>query len=216
MEQGEARCENAIPKIVEIRAEFVRGEQRFVNDGGRRTRKQRRRRAEFPQRLFDHARGATHALADVARPHVHDQLLEHGARGERLHAEHVVVGAGGPPAQRRYVERMYAALDRGARGGGGIRFARQKEADRGEMIRRSVQIDVRELAREEPARRLAQNAGAVARAAVGRARAAMHHGARGLQSERHDAMRRRAAEVRDETDATGVVLFRQAGGGQVR
>ena len=103
---------------------------------------------------------------------------------------------------------MHATFDCGARGGRGIGFARQKEADRGEMVRRRLQIDAREFAQEQLARRLTEDARAVTRSAVGRARATMHHRTRGTECEANGLVSRRPAQVRDKADAAGVVFFR--------
>ncbi len=104
---------------------------------------------------------------------------------------------------------MDARFDRGARGGRGIRFARQEQANRRKVARRSVEVDAREFAREQFAGRLAEHARAVAGPAVGGARAAMHHRRGGLQREPHDVVGAGSAEIRDEADAAGIVFFGQ-------
>ncbi|GAC1567833.1 MAG: hypothetical protein NVS2B3_08140 [Vulcanimicrobiaceae bacterium] len=70
-----------------------------------------------------------------------------------------------------------------------------------------MQIDERELAREQFPWRLTEDAGAIARATVGTARAAMHHGGRRLERQRHDVVRRGPAEVREKADTACVVLL---------
>jgi len=65
----------------------------------------------------------------------------------------------------------------------------------------------RELACEQLARRLGEDARAVARPAVGRARAAMRHRADRVERQPHELVRSRPAEVGEEARAAGVVLF---------
>ena len=115
-----------------------------------------------------------------------------------------------PPSQRRDVERVDAALDRGARGGGGIGLGREKETDRREVIGRGLQIDAREFADQELARRFAENSRTVTRAAVGRARTAMHHRARRAERQAHRLVRCGPTQIRNEADPAGIVFFGQS------
>ncbi len=74
------------------------------------------------------------------------------------------------------------------------------------MSLRDAAAHGRQLADQETPRRLDQEAGAVTGAAVGGARAAMHHAANSLEREAHDFMGCGVRKIGDETDATGVVL----------
>jgi hypothetical protein len=175
VKEREARREQLVAQIVKVCAQLVGGEQRLVDDRRRGAREERGRRTEFAQRLLDHARGGTHSLAHVARAHVDQELLERRARGARLRTEDIFVRAGGPPAQRRDVERMHARFDRGTRGRRRIGLARQKEADRRQVARARVEVGAREFACQKFARGLAKDAGAVAGAPVGGTRPAVGH-----------------------------------------
>ncbi len=102
---------------------------------------------------------------------------------------------------------MNARFDRRAQGRGGIGLARYEKTDRGQVVLRCVQIDARKLAREQLAGRLAKDAGSVARAAIGGARPAMHHGGGRLQGQYHDVVRGLTAEIREKPDTACVVFF---------
>ncbi|GAC1396263.1 MAG: hypothetical protein NVS1B2_06330 [Vulcanimicrobiaceae bacterium] len=78
-----------------------------------------------------------------------------------------------------------------------------------------MQVRKREFAREQLARRLAQDSRAVSRAAIGGARATVHHRRCGVERERDQVVRRRTAEVREKSNSARVVFFERIGSGGV-
>jgi hypothetical protein len=122
-------------------------------------------------------------------------------------AEQVVLRCGDAPAQRRDFRLAYARFDRGPGTGRGVGFARQKDAERCEVVSGRAQVDQGQFAHEQPARCFAQDAGPVAGPAVGRTSAAMLHGRRSLERQFDRAVAGRPAQVSDEADACGVVFL---------
>ena len=102
---------------------------------------------------------------------------------------------------------MNAGFDEGTCGGGGVGLARQKEADRGKMILRGMEIGAREFACQQLTRRFAQDPGSVTRPTVRSARATMHHGSGSRQGLENETVRRGAAEVGEKPNAAGIMLF---------
>jgi hypothetical protein len=135
---------------------------------------------------------ATHALAYVARSHIDDQLFEARTRCTRLSAEYRIVGFRNAPPERRDVSGAHAVFHFLTHRCREVGFAGEKHADGREVIRGDADAALLQIAREQLARRLAQDARAVARAAVRGARAAMLHRRRRRQGKANDVVRGRS------------------------
>jgi hypothetical protein len=125
----------------------------------------------------------------------------------RAAAQHGRVDRRHPPAQRRHALGADRRLDPDPDRRGQARLGRQEDADGGQVLLGDAHARGGELAQVERARRLEQDARAVAGAPVGAAGAAVLHRAHRREREPHDVVRRAVGEVGQETDPASVVLI---------